>query len=385
MFWTADDIAEANGPQANQTRSKLDHILSLGGTNLEFLAEIANELETRPTNHVAAFFQLPYPVSVAAGWYKLSALTEGILPELRFNVCSISLSGPTKFRLDCAPQSDHEGILVTQCVALFPVWGIRSQFHDRYIEYADRTHDQNPVIVPQGPSWIGNRPIFLRDYENNFASRLIRELQPALRQFLPTYSILSMREAYLPSEIYAYSTMLAAGRIAFAGEFIPIHKPIFQSLSGSDLPIAVDQHKMIAGLAIRHRELGRFESQILALERLRSQGETALALIGALSLLEWLLDSHIQRQGGSAKNLYQATRHGAAGFLTVEEVAFIDKAREARNQAVHEEPPVRHSILSASKRKGQEIGGLFARIDDSEVQLLLRLVFDIYRRINMLS
>lgn len=385
MIWTEDEIAEANGPQPKQSRSKLDHIIAIGGANLAFLAEIANEIDKRSPNHVAAIFQLPYPVSVGTGWYKLSGLTEGVFPEIKFEVCTITPSGLGKFQLDRLSQStDEQGIFITQCAALFPVWGVRSQFHDRYLEYADRTHDQNPIIVPQGPSWIGNRPIFLRDYENNFAGRLIREIQPALREFLPTYSILSLREAYLPRKIYAYSAMLAPGRMAFAGDFIPIHQPLFQSLAGMDMPAEVEEHKLFSGLAIRLREVGRFESQILALERLRLKGETALALIGALSLLEWLLDGHIQRQGGTARNLYQATRHNAAAFLTASELVFIDKAREARNLAVHEAPPMRHSITSTNNQNGQEIGMMLSPIDGSEIQSLLRLVFDVFRRVNKL-
>src|SRR5687768_11072640 len=99
MSWTADDIIEANPPQPGQTRSKLERLLVSAQLNLDLAADVANEIERREANHIAAFFQLPYPVHVQNGWHRVSTGTAGLAAELRVEVCRLTMSAGDEFRL----------------------------------------------------------------------------------------------------------------------------------------------------------------------------------------------------------------------------------------------------------------------------------------------
>lgn len=384
MNWSPDDILDSNAAQPNQSRSRLERVVALGQANLEILSEVADELEARPTNHVAGFFQLPYPVRIEAGWHRVKTAEQGLYAELKCEPCRISITGAESFELVRASASGHQkSPSVTQVVALIPVWGRRALYHDKYLNHVAEGRRGNPIIIPQGQSWVQNRPMFLDGYEQGLGTRIIREIMAAMRDFLPAYSVLAVQEAPVPSLLYSYFAMTAPGRLIFAGNNVSVIEPLLQSRSwhASDAPVGAAA--LTSAMKTRYRDLGQFEAQLFALERLRSQGELALALVGTLSLLEWLLTTFIIRHGGKKpKNLADAIKHPFVTFFSTEELEMLYRVRHIRNQAVHEKLPARESLVSAGNLYGRELTGMSAAISPDEVRVLMQIVFEAFRAVN---
>ena len=233
--WSAEDIVEFNPAQPGQTRSKLDRYLSTAQINLSLAAEAATEIGSRDQHHVAAFFQLPFPVNVEPSWHAVPTATHGLRAELKFDLCRIKLSASNEFELlRYTEESDAEWPMVTQITAPFQVWGARARFHEKYLTNIGLAKPHNPIIVPQVDSWIDNRPISLRDYGFNLSGRLLREVVPLLRCVLPAYSIVALREAPVPNRALGYHAMISPGRLTFAGEAI---SAISASLATTPIPV----------------------------------------------------------------------------------------------------------------------------------------------------
>jgi hypothetical protein len=387
MEWSAEDIADLNPAQPGQIKSKLERYLSTAQINLSLSAKAASEIELREQDYVAAFFQLPFPVHVEPVWHSVATGTPGLRAELKFDLCQIRLTASNEFEL--LPHRDGlEGDwpLVTQVTALFQVWGIRARFHRKYLTHIESSRTHNPIIVPQVYSWIDNRPISLRDYGFNLSARLLREVVPLLRCVLPAYSICALREAPVPSRALGYHAMIAPGRLTFAGEAISTVSALLREHPTTQISKEVSATQISAAMKTQYREFGQFEAQLFALERLRAQGETALALIGSLSLLEWVLNAHFARLGKSKKlKLFDAIHHPEMDVLSDEEVELIDRARQARNRVVHETPPMRHSLTASTGTPGRELEGLSSPMPTHEVRQVIEVAFKAFREANRAS
>lgn len=386
MSWTPDDILEANPVGHRQERSVLDRLLSTGQAELSVLANAASELEARPRQFVAAFFHLPYPIVVDPGWHRVEAhtLDDGMYGELAFRPFELIYSdlGDMSLR-EVLPHSRPNWPVITQVTALFPLWGIRARYHEKYIHHIERGTRGNPIIIPQGPSWIDNRPISLGVYETNLAKRLIRELQAVLRSFLPAYSIASLTEAPIPEWLYAYYAMTAPGRIVPSGPAVPVARALIRQ-SVHSMPKLQPFAPISQAMKTKFRVFGRFEAQLFAMERLRLDGEVALALIGGVSLLEWVLKAIAT---GTTKikfrGLEEVSKHPSMGFFTATDISLLHLARRARNALVHEEPPTRRSLITAGAGLRSQLYQDGSHCTSEDVRALLELAFKAFREANL--
>lgn len=238
------------------------------------------------------------------------------------------------------------------------------------------------MIVPQEDSWIDNRPLYRREYETNFASRLIRELASGLRVVLPAYSVKALQEAPLPKLLYSYHTMIAPGHLVYAGDNVSILRALMESREDVEPIDLVSGAGLALAMRTRYREFSRFELQLFALERMRREGEVTLALIGCLSLVEWLLNLYLVSKGSRKTKLFDALRHPAIDFLSHTEIEILDRARQARNLAVHEKPPARQSLLTTNF-SGRELGGISVALTAAEVRTIMEIIFKTFREINL--
>ncbi|MGE3280085.1 MAG: hypothetical protein AB7O13_03625 [Alphaproteobacteria bacterium] len=380
-----DDILDANPRQGTQPKSRLERLIDVAGTNLEILSDAANELEARQPPHVAAFFQLPYHLQVEPTWHRVATLEHGLYADLRFEPCAVEPADAGNFKLirETTQQKRQRLARVTQVIALLPVWGRRSLFHQKYLHQANSGRSDNPIIVPQRESWIDNRPLSRGEYESNFASRLIRELMTAMRVFLPAYSVRALQEAPVPKLLYSYHTMIAPGHLVYAGDNVPILGALMESAEDSESVDYVSGAEISTAMQMRYRDLSRFEQQLFALERMRRGGEVTLALIGCLSLLEWLLNLYIIGKGGKKAKLFEALRHPVIDFLSNNEKEILDDARQARNLAVHERPLTHTGLTGEDTSSGRELRGISAGLTASEVRTVMQIVFKAFREINL--
>lgn len=382
MHWTAEDVIDANPAPRRPGRSVIERLVETGQIDLEFVASIADEIEGRPQHHVAAFFQLPYELHVDLGWHRIDTLEEGLYAEFNFTPMQIVFGDGDLVSLQ--PLSGgRKGTcpIVTQVAALFPVWGRRARFHAKYLHHVEQQTKDNPIIIPQGESWIDNRPIFLGDYETNMAKRLIREIQAALRSFLPAYSITALTEAPVPDWLYAYYAMPAPGRVIPSGQAVSV----IRALAQRSVRTSAEQQsyaRIAQAMTTKFRLFGPFEAQLFAMERLRSEGEVALALIGGISLLEWVLKAIASRSGHLRRGgLGEVMRHASIDFFAPDEKELIRRARVARNALVHEEPRPRRSLTTAGAVEIPSLP-LAEGCTTEDVHALLQLAFRAFREAN---
>ena len=383
MNWTADEILDSNLPEPDQSNSKIERVAKSAQVNFEILANVANELETREGPHVAALFQLPFAVSTGANWCRVDTGTHGVRADIRTEVCQVELVSLDQFRLVRGRAEKPTAPLITQVIALFPLWQPRAKFYEKYLTYAFDPRRGDAIVVPQGSSWIDNRPITTKAFGHDIARRLFREVKPILRSFLPAYSITAISAVPVPSQVYGYMAMTAPGRVMFAGESVSVVSGLLDRLVRTAPVETVDQGTISSAMQTRYREFGPFEAQLFALERLRADGEVALALIGTLSLLEWVLNTFIGGTGGKERNLVSSIGDKRVTFFTEQEKELINTARRARNAAVHGEPPSRNSLLTGGAAAGREVDGLSTRITALEVRQIIELVFKAYRETNL--
>jgi len=136
---------------------------------------------------------------------------------------------------------------------------------------------------------------------------------------------------------------------------------------------------MAKAVRMRYRELSRFEHQLIALNTLRLSGESALAIIGSLSLVEHLLNG-LSSTSGRSKNLSGLLKFHQALFAR-EDFTTLEAARMVRNKFVHDAPPARESLTSTNgSRAGREA-------EDPAISELadhtIRAAFTLYRKINL--
>lgn len=382
MHWTAEDVVDANPTPRRPSRSVIERLVETGQIDLEFAAGIAAEIEGRPQHHVAAFFQLPYGIHVEPGWHRIDTLEEGLYADFSFTPMQIVFGDGDLVSLQPLVQgTKSKWPIVTQVVALFPVWGRRARFHAKYLHHVEQQTKDKPIIIPQSESWIDNRPIFLGDYETNLAKRLIREIQAALRTFLPAYSITALTEAPVPDWLYAYYAMPAPGRIIPSGQAVSVVRALAQrSVRTSVEP---QSYALIAqAMTTKFRLFGPFEAQLFAMERLRCDGEVALALIGGISLLEWVLKAIASRSGPQRRdNLAEVMRHASIDFFASDQRELVRRARVARNALVHEEPRPRRSLTTAGA-VAIPSPPLAEGCTTEDVHALLQLAFLAFREAN---
>lgn len=380
MSWTHEEIHEANPKQPGQRQSRLERMIDLGQAHMATICETAEELESRPSNCVAAFFQLPYPVCIEPGWYAAAASRPGVIVDLRFGICRVGLTPKGGLGLARDQAAIDHWPAVTQVIALIPLWGRRALYHEKYVYHATSGRGGNPIIVPQGQYWHDTGPAPLGQYEIHLATSLLPEIRAALRSFLPAYSVVALREAPIPGTLFSYFTMLAPGHLVFVADSVSAADGLLKHAT-EKLPEVRKRTEVQAALKTRYRNFTRFETQLFALERLRCRGEPALALISTLSLIEWLLNSYLRaKDGAAARNLATAIR--SVSLLSEDEKSIIDRARLVRNELVHGQPPDRHSLTSAGSGDGVELGGSAVAISTEEVRQLMEIAFRAFRSVN---
>lgn len=388
MGWDFESIQDLNPPQPRQTRSRLDHLLRVGAVSAESLCELSDALEAHGPGHVGALFQLPYPIFTDDVWHILPTTPDSVSAEVKWRPTYLSLDDHGAFSLsDDAAEVDGEQsgfgrAHITQGMAVLPVWGKRQMVQPRYRSAIDAGR-MDTIIVSKAESWIQNSPITAAGYQANFAQRLRREVAAMLRSFLPVYSVLSRSEAPVLGRLHGYVAMLAPGRLASSGPTLPLARYLLTTPTVRR-PAVVEAAALQSALKFQSRQIGRFESQLFAMERLRRDGEIALSLIGTVALLEWLLNTALAERGAREANLVDTVRSPSLSFIPRALLQQVDEARKIRNRLVHGEPPRRHAIDApqTSSAHGRETG-IDQHVSSDELRALIDVAFEVFRTINL--
>lgn len=384
MTWDFDEIVELNPASPGQARSPIERLLDVGAASPELLCFLAGEMEKRGPDHVAVLFQLPFPVMLEHPWERLPTSPDSLSAHVSFQSLHLHVDDFGRSSLRHVPFRGAgercESVPVAQGLAFIQVWGKRQRFHPRYLSAVDRGRPSD-VVVPQRESWIQNRPITGEAYEENFSTRLRLEVSSMLAHFLPAYSLLSRTEAPTPHRLYGFATMLSPGRVSKVGSAFPLLKHFLPGSDGAGNR-SVSSSDLHATLRGPPRELGRFEAQLFAMDRLRREGEVALSVVGTAALLEWLLANRLGAKRGNA-TLSNLLKDPELNGLPPELLLLADEVRKTRNGLVHGAPPKRQLArrIGEFTSSGREMG-IDDRFAPERAREFIEGAFEIFRLLN---
>lgn len=384
-MWDIADIEDAN-PRV------LPHLRSIGAAHDAFICEAAAEIEARDHPHVAVFFQLPYALRVEDGWLSLKTLEKGVSADVKLALLKLEISDRGKILIQPISRSEIAGIpgpVVTQVMAIVPLWGGHTRFYEKYAACYDGVVLKDEIVASVEDNWIvGHRLTATKAsvYESNIARKMLGEMKVMLRRLLPAYSLATMREAPQPSELGNFFVMTLPGRLTLFRPPIPVASELLNR-SRSEQIGEVSKSQLIPLMAGSPRDLSKFEQQLLAMDRLCREGEPKLALVGILSLVEWFSATHchydrskVTREQPSLSWLLRKT--DALAFLDGSERDFLNAAIAKRDRFVHGAPPTRESVTDGVARSpGRESDDLTAE-GAVDVKALIVCAFRIFREVN---
>jgi hypothetical protein len=186
--WVFDELQLYNSAQEGQKNSRLQHLREIAAFPPKILAEAVDEQESREAPHVAGFFQIPKPIFAGSGIFSAPAREHKQTIDLKFTPIELNfdIAGLPRCEVDTG-QADFRPN-ATQVCAFVPIWQKRADYYPRYERCFSSSGMTNDVVIHGHESWIEGRPLTATDFEHNLSSRIVRELQFAMRRFLKSYS-----------------------------------------------------------------------------------------------------------------------------------------------------------------------------------------------------
>ena len=368
---------------------QLKRLISVGAVWPDLLDEITDIQDSKDAPHVSMFFQLPYLIELERIWYRVRGSREDpnryAYLQARPAVLQWSSTGELLVEeMAKGIETAEQGSIFTQMIALVPLWHRREEYYPSYQRCLSDNELTNRVVVPPERSWFpDHRAITASEYEMDISSRMTRLVLSALRFFLPNYSISSLTEAPIPKTLCGLFSMPSPGRVYFNHFPVSIVTQLVARRT-EERPQTISVSQMQSAMKIGLRELGTFEHQLFAMNRLRLQGERALALIGTLSLLEWHLNLYFPFKRDKQYSVGILVKEGCLNFLAGEAREILLEANLLRNKLVHGSPPRRHSLTSAQDRPGQEIEYEGNAVSTEKVWRIIRTALDVYRQANLI-
>jgi hypothetical protein len=366
---------------------RIRRLLSIGATWPELLEEIADLLDSKDSHpHVACFFQLPYPLHLDRDWHRVRGSRGDANLYLHFQprLAKIAIDEFARPSIKELPANDRaDGTTVTQMIALIPLWDPRLRYYPEYLRCVSEEDLAHRIIVPKEYSWLPDgSAISSPGYEHDLVTRTLRLIDSGLRFLLPSYSVSSLVEAQLPPVLNNFFTMPAPGRVIFNRPPVPIWSTLLSELPNGPVT-PVTSGKLQKALKGGLRDLGKFEHQLLAMNRLRLDGEKALALIGTLSLLEWFLNAHFPGSSKRQESVRVLISDGRLDFLPEPHRALLNEAGLLRNRLVHGSPPDRYNLASPHDSAGREQEYQGNVISSEKVEHVIRTALEVFRLANL--
>lgn len=393
-MWCIEDLEELNSTVRDErSASFLLHVLKIGAASETLLCQVADKLEQLEQPSIALFAQLPFAIDS-----EIEIETPGTRKSLVLSLSlqrkelDIDLYGNVKVREE-EHSNETETFSITQVVGILPLWGSRLRIHEKYQDQIYRRDSASQVIgsvenwmsLPEAGFQLPKRrhaPLTTYAFETEITRRCREELLAATNNVLNACSLANLVEIEKIDKLYGYFAMACPGRLSSASSPIPIvsgicsrnSNTIFKNEKTRDIATFLNKSN--------YRD-NRFVSQIMAMHRLLEQGEPELALVGALSAIEWHLNEvfpeMIERfKSGrmSRASIVKFLKSKKLDMLSDSEKGMLFKYVDTRNELVHGAPPTRYPAEYNSTDRN-------ISIDSKQVRDCIFLIMDIYRRINI--
>jgi hypothetical protein len=323
------DFELFNPIQPGQKKSRLQHLTDILAFQEDWALEAVEHLEGVDAPHVAIFFQLPKPVFVEGVPYRMPANREGTDIEFHFKPFLFNVTPGGNVAIQTPPAETRAN--ATQTIAYVPLWGKWAEVYERYARCFTGSGLRDEIVWSNKEYWEG-RTLRAKDFEIELSSRLVREIDHALRRFLKSYSTIVRAQHADTNWLYGAFMMPYPGRISQFRESTPLLTH-FLNETASSAPATIDAARIHRGVEFTYRKFSRFETQIFELNRLVSSGSYALALAGSLSLVEWVLKLSAPKEAKQL-TLGELTEYFSARGLA-DDRQFLDALRRLRNKATH--------------------------------------------------
>jgi hypothetical protein len=195
---------------------------------------------------------------------------------------------------------------------------------------ADGLRDEviNPALQDGRGYGYKGTVVTSHSFEAELPKKMLDEFPIALRRFIPNF-------------LYGYFVMTAPGRIAYGRPPVPLTRGLLRTHT-SILP--VERAKIVEALKTSIREIDRFILQLQAMKRVANSGEPELAIVGAVSALEWYANRFVEPPRDRYKTshpLRTALKMAPLSQLTEALKSKLLAAVDLRNTLVHGTPPAR--------------------------------------------
>lgn len=258
--------------------------------------------------------------------------------------------------------------------------------------FIDENGSKDELIVPKHLSWmtVGHvekgepMPLTTTGFEANIAWRIHRECHFAIGKFLIEYSMQTKEEYRCPYPLYNFFVMPTPGRVTYS----VIPKPIISGFLQSDTNHIVDGvsaeriERLINSSA---RQMSQYELQLISLRGIYRSGETALCLIGLISLLEWLLNASYFPTAKRQMSFRLLLKENDLSEIRKKHEKVLWKAIDIRNGAVHGSPPTRDALFVPNEKKRNllSLGNLSDFESHQFFDELFSSCFDVFRMVNI--
>lgn len=399
-MWTIDDIESLNPRDSKQSTSFLAHLFKIGAANAAGFCQGSELLDSRVGPYVLAFAQLPFAMHLSDEPFTVRGWREGVKVDLRFSVerAQFDLSGRLVTDRESSSESAGDGpeapvVEFTQVTGVIRLWTRRAHLHKAYRNCLTPDGLRNEVIGRVG-DWMDSpeakmplparryAPLTAQAFQADVARRVRTEFVRAIHSFSRAYSVASLKDLPSTDTLFGYFIMIAPGRVACASPPIPIVLGLCDNRvknNGGTPDAKVIKSLLDKSIPVEDRVL----RQLMAMHTLLSNGEPELALIGAVTAVEWFLNErfgHVLRESGNRKrgsfSINDFSNAGLLTFASPEAMARLVALARIRNSVVHGAPP--------SRTQGQRNGGrLLGAANEESVQEALFFALEVYRAMNL--
>jgi len=348
-MWTLSEIEELNAADPGQKKTILQHLLSMGAAWPGLLCDSASNLEDYGPPHVCAFAQLPFPVTLEPGVYRLPALTKNVSFDVDFTLLSVSLNEKSEIKVqpiesEVSPLS--EACIATQLRMFVRLWDRRAVYYKNYFASLTDSGPKRAIINPRTSKWAPDYGAYTGEivtsltFESNLAERMQAEITALVAKFLAQYTIVAHLELPLISKPYGFFLMTAPGRVAYSSPPDPIISGILRSTLVSP-SMRIQKSRLLDAYNFSFREFDRYLKQLFAMQRLAREGEPELALVGSVTAIEWYMNSFLPPMA-KQRSISVCLKEDLFKGLSQSLRASLREAVEWRNATVHGSPPARH-------------------------------------------
>lgn len=238
------------------------------------------------------------------------------------------------------------GVCGTQVQAFVPISGRREAYYKEYERCLGHGGLHECIISKSAwdpahaPAAYKGGVVTAHAFESELSNRIGLEVRYALKKFLIAYSLVSLQELPALNRLYGCFLLSAPGRVVANAS-----DPILNGLLGVyPLGLSVERERLQQALQFELREIDRYLRQLLAMQRLAVQGESDLAVVGCVAVIEWFMNSFVVRRKKRLYPIKECLMMPPFDSLPTDLRDDLLKIAYRRNAVVHGEPPTRHSF-----------------------------------------